>query len=132
MHTQSYDPYEPPSASYDARPAVIIWYRVYASVIAVLMLVAFAVSVFVAWARAQAPVYGEGPEVDLLVMLLLFGTFSMLVFYGVALFVPMRPWGWTIGLVAIGLGLTSIWIVVAIPLLVKWMDPKVKAAFGRL
>ncbi len=129
---QSYDPYEPPSTSWDARPGVIIWYRIYASVVAVLMLAAFRLSAFIAWSRAQTPVYGAGAEADLVVMLLLFGTFSMLVFYGVAVFVPMRPWGWTIGLVAIALGLTSIWIVVCIPLLLKWMDPKVKAAFGRL
>lgn len=52
--------------------------------------------------------------------------------FGVATFVPYKPWGWTVGLVAIALGLTSAGIVFALPLMAFWFKPTVKAAFARL
>ena len=52
--------------------------------------------------------------------------------YAVAAFVPYKPWAWTFGLVAICLGLSSCMALAAVPLLIFWMKPETKAAFGRL
>jgi hypothetical protein len=49
-----------------------------------------------------------------------------------AAMVPYKPWGWTVGLLVIGAGLASCMVLFAIPLLVFWLKPETKAAFGRL
>jgi hypothetical protein len=57
---------------------------------------------------------------------------ALVALYGVATFVPFKPWGWSVGLVAIALGLAGGGAIFAIPLLVFWLKPQVKAAFARL
>lgn len=134
-YTRSFDPpdpYAPPSQGGDARPAVITWFRVYAAVLSLLFLALLGVLGFLVYARTQTKVYGDTGGFDAFLPIFTVLTFGMLVLYVVSIFVPMKPWGWTLGLVAIVLGLSSIWIVVAIPLLLKWLDPRTKAAFGRL
>jgi hypothetical protein len=125
-----YGPYAPPEAT-GSRPAVITWYRVYAS-----MMVMLYVGFLVLW-LFLTPSSGTGtgaanPEVviSLLIVLgvvLLFGGF-----HAVAALVPYKPWGWTVGLVAICIGLTSCTAVAAVPLLIFWLKPETKAAFCRL
>ena len=44
---------------------------------------------------------------------------------------PWKPWGWTWALVAIAFGVVASPLF-AVPLLVFWFKPTVKAAFGRL
>jgi hypothetical protein len=109
----SYSPYEPPAARADARPAVILWFRVYAALMAVAYLTVGGVGVAM-HATAMAAIGA-----------LLAGV------YAVAVFVPFRPWGWTLALVAIGLGLASAAVLVAVPLLIHWRRPMTKAAFAR-
>lgn len=53
-------------------------------------------------------------------------------FYAIAAMIPRRPWRWTVGLVAICLGLTGCTAPFAIPLLIFWVKPETKAAFGRI
>ena len=110
----SFAPYEPPAHARDARPAVILWYRVYAVLMAVLSLVVFVIAL------------GAHNYLGIVMAKVL------LVFFGVAAFVPYKPWGWTMGLLAIGLGMAGGTALFAIPLLVFWMKPQVKAAFARL
>ncbi|AKV03546.1 hypothetical protein AKJ09_10209 [Labilithrix luteola] len=54
------------------------------------------------------------------------------VLFGVATFVPMKPWAWTLGFIAIACGLPSCTCLAAFPLLLRWNRPEVKAAFARI
>lgn len=122
-----YEPYVPPGFE-GRRPAVIAWFRVYA---AVSVLFPLAYVAFWAWANLTSnhPTASQGTAVYLVtavICLVLVG------FFLVAALVPYKPWGWTIGLVAICLGLSSCLVVVTVPLLVFWLKPETKAAFGRL
>jgi hypothetical protein len=58
-------------------------------------------------------------------------TATLAVFFAAAAAVPRAPWGWTVGLVAIALGVPTCAIVFAVPLVVKWQSPIVRAAFRR-
>jgi hypothetical protein len=110
-------PYAPPRSVRDARPAAIFWYRAYAGL---MTLAAFALLVL-------GIVSGGTTALAMIVVSLL-----LAVFYGLATFVPFRPWGWTVGLVAIALGLAGGSAIFAIPLIMFWFKPDVKAAFARL
>jgi hypothetical protein len=114
-------PYAPPGSSGD-RPLVIVLYRVYAATLFALY-VAAAVF-FEVFARAPSTALEHAGMLGL--------TLGLAVFYGVAAFVPFRPWGWTLALVAICFGLTSCMLPVATGLLLYWMRPLTKAAFRRL
>ena len=120
--------YAPPALE-RGRPAVIAWFRVYA--VTTLFLY---VGMIVGWLllAAGGPDVHHGP--DQAFVLLLIGAFALAfgAFYAVAAMVPYKPWGWTLGLVAICLGLSSCMALAAVPLLVFWMKPETKAAFGRL
>ncbi len=122
--------YEPPMAE-RGRPAIITWFRVYAGATVVLYVIAFlALCQFL---TPAVPVEGYptvAESTTVLVLGLLVVAFSGL--FAVAALVPYKPWGWTVGLIAICLGLSSCTAVAAIPLLIYWMKPATKAAFGRL
>ena len=124
---QRFGYYDPPP-SQRGRPAVITWYRVYASCTLLLYMLVVGAWIFVSSAEPGT----HGPEQALVLLgigllILVFGAF-----YAVAAMVPFKPWGWTVGLIAICLGLSSCLVVAAVPLLVYWMKPETKAAFGRL
>jgi hypothetical protein len=53
-------------------------------------------------------------------------------FHAVAAAVPYKPWGWPVGLIAICLGFSTCTAPVSLLLLVWWLKPETKAAFGRL
>jgi hypothetical protein len=120
----SYAPYAPPAEVRDARPAVIRWFRVYAAVMATACMAALGLAI---WSAVRAD---GGPRLVPILSCVVAATFAAL--YGVATFVPFKPWGWTLGLVAIGLGLGGCTIVFAAPLLVLWLRLPTKAAFARL
>jgi hypothetical protein len=64
-------------------------------------------------------------------VLVLFGTiFAALLLAGA--FAPYRPWGWTVGLLALSFGLVSCTFPFAVVLLLHWRRPMTKAAFGRI
>lgn len=112
------DPYARP-ASADATPRAIFAFRVYAAAMA---LVSGAAMGLGAW---------KAPASDLRApMLAAFGLLA--IFYAGVIFVPRTPWGWTLALFAIALGVPSFAIVVALPLALAWRSPLVKAAFRRL
>lgn len=56
---------------------------------------------------------------------------TLAAFYLLAALVPLRPWGWTLALVAIAFAVPSVAIIAALPLLFMWTKPTTKAAFGR-
>jgi hypothetical protein len=109
-------PYEAPRARGGARPAVIVWFRAYAALSATIYAGAAGTLAFTGLGRAP-----------LLVALIAFA-----VVHAAASAVPFKPWGWTLGLVTLGLGLASFTVVVALPLAIAWNKPLVRAAFGRL
>jgi hypothetical protein len=125
--------YDPPLARTDARPAVIKWFRVYAATsIAMYLGVVVALGVWQLHASADPRQHGEtSPEAFATTIVLIAVALMLVVFFGVAAAVPYRPWGWTVGLVAICLGLSGCTIVAAVPLLAFWFKPTTKAAFGR-
>jgi len=69
----------------------------------------------------------EGPLAALAALALGFAGF-----YFVAARAAYRPSGWALGLVAICVGVTGFLFPFTVPLLVFWMRPETKAAFGRL
>lgn len=125
--------YEPPSYSGRERPPVIVWFRVYAATMALVQLVAVAMVVLRMWQRTNADVYVRDRDADVVLLVLLLVFLFFLGFFVVATFVPYKPWGWSVGLVAIGLGCSGIvGMIICVPMLLYWLKPITKAAFGRL
>jgi hypothetical protein len=133
----SYEPYAPPgpdSYGRDARPAVIVWFRLYAAVMTLASLVMLGLAVLMGYAatRPEVALDANRAGAPLVAIVLALIAAALVALYGVATFVPFKPWGWSVGLVAIGLGLAGGSMLFAIPLLVFWLKPEVKAAFARL
>ena len=133
----SFEPYAPPSPdSYgrDARPRVILWFRLYAAVMMLASLGLLGVTLLMGYAatRPEVALDPSAAGAPLVAIVLTLLAAALVVLYGVATFVPFKPWGWSLGLVAIGLGLAGGSAIFAIPLLVFWLKPQVKAAFARL
>lgn len=125
--------YEPPQSSQRGRPSVIMWYRVYASVTLLLyvgFLVLWMLMSNAAFSSTANPESARASAVGMLIVILITLFFGS--FFVIAALVPYKPWGWTVGLIAICLGLSSCTMVAAIPLLIFWLKPETKAAFGRL
>jgi uncharacterized membrane protein len=118
--------YERPSTA-RGRPAVITWFRVYA-----IATVLFYVVFIAGWIFASTGPAIHDPDRALTLLVIGSVVFLLGAFYAVAAMVPFKPWGWTLGLVAICLGLSSCMVFAAVPLLIFWMKPETKAAFGRL
>jgi hypothetical protein len=119
--------YEPPSSA-RSRPAVIVWFRVYAIAAMLLYAVFIAGWIYIAAAGQRA----HAPEEALALLVIGAGALLFGGFYAIASLVPYKPWGWTMALIAICVGLPSCLALAAIPLLIFWFKPETKAAFGRL
>ncbi|MBX3189723.1 MAG: hypothetical protein KF819_22045 [Labilithrix sp.] len=124
--------YEPPKTDHDPRPRAIFWYRVYAGFMAIFSMASLGLAI-VMLQKAHDLLYGAGPAIGPLELAIMVAIASALaLFYVVATFVPFKPWGWTLALAAIALGAAGCTIFIALPLLLQWTKPTVKAAFGRL
>lgn len=133
----SYEPYAPPSpASYarDARPAVIFWFRVYAAVMTLASVAMLGLAILMGFAatRPEVALDANAAGAPLVAIVLTLLSAALVALFGVATFVPFKPWGWSVGLIAIGLGLAGGSLIFAVPLLVYWLKPQVKAAFARM
>ncbi len=132
--TPTYGYYEPPLHS-RGRPAVITWFRVYA-VTSIFLYLGF-LGFLALWQFLTPAVPNEATsptpiEAVAVLAFIVFICVAFAAFYGVAAMVPYKPWGWTMGLVAITLGLMSCMAVASVPLLIYWLKPETRAAFGRL
>ena len=120
--TFGYLPYEPPGAT-GRRPAVIALYRAFSASTSLMCLGA----TLFAWSMWPLP--DETGDAKIVLVLVGFAFAVGTVLYGLGAVVPFQPWGWSLGLLLICLGLPTAAIFVAIPLLVFWLRPHTKAAF---
>jgi hypothetical protein len=128
------DAYAPPSAPTVVRPRAILWYRAYATFM-LFLAIAFALlaATLMYWVKTDGLVVMSGEDTSTRdATMLVVASSAVLVFYAIATFVPFKPWGWTVGLVAIAFGAATPLIVVALPLFFAWNKPLVKAAFRRI
>lgn len=111
------DAYRPPETRVDARPSVILWFRVYAATMALVFGAVVVSGFFISPASGLPPTLVATPFV---------------VLFTTATFMPLKPWAWTLGMIAIACGLPSCTCLAAFPLLLRWNRPEVKAAFARI
>lgn len=114
--------YYAPPAGTGSRPAVILWYRVYAIVAALL---------YTALTFLVLSFDPNGYGITNLAVVAV-AALPGAAFFGGGAAIPYKPWGWTYGLVAISLGAFSCLSPLSVVLLIFWTRPNVKAAFRRL
>lgn len=126
--------YEPPAYDEDPQPRVIFWFRAYAASMLLVSLALLGFATLGAYALTDADVAMRlnAAEAQLQIILFFLVAAALVVLYGVATFMPRKPWAWTLGLIVIALGCPSVTVVVCLPLLFAWLKPNVKAAFCRL
>ncbi len=107
------------------------WYRVYCGVMVALYLALVALGVFLTVAQ---PSSGSKDAEAMMFAGIIYGVLGVifLIIFGVALFLPRKPWNWIVGIVMMALGMTSCcFLPFLIPLLIYWLKPETKAYFGR-
>ena len=107
------------------RPVVIVLFRVYAALGALVCLTGMAVGIVASTMPYQAGV----PLALVVAMVSMFLVVALV--HIVAAAAPFKPWGWTLGVVTLALGCMSGAIFLAVPLLVHWLRPRCRAAFMR-
>ena len=108
-------------------PPVWTWYLVYAVLMALMYVTVLGFALVL---TSTGPMRGEN-----LVMAVVLAAVSVpfAIAFGVAPFLPKRPWAWYYHLALIALGMTSACCMLAsIPLLIYWLKPETKAFFGRV
>lgn len=119
-----------PAATYDEKPAVIIWYKVYMGLMALFSLTPLAAGIFLfVGPVTTADMDGMAPEILGIVYIVIGVVFMIPIF--AAFFLPRKPWVWVYHLVMICLGLPSCMVVFCVPLLIFWLKPEVKTYFGQ-
>lgn len=127
----------PPSTG---TPPVVILFKIYAGLVALIYLCAMGVGIFmlVAGASVQGLEELQGDMSPIVVGVI--GAVMGLVVsvaYSIGVFLPRRPWGWVYGIVLIAFGMVLFGMMslccmpLTIPLLIFWLKPEVKAYFGR-
>ena len=112
-------------------PPVWPWFVTYCVLMALLYLIVAGMGVFMLVAVPT------DPSIDPVEVRIQAGVFTamglpLLVAFGIAPFLPKRPWVWIYDVVLICLGLTSMCCLPAtIPLLIFWLKPETKLWFGR-
>lgn len=123
-----------PYAQPHGKPKVVTWFNVYAVGMAVLYAATMALGVFfLAKADEIADADMTAAEARVFGTMMLVMGFVIAAGFAAALFLPRRPWVWIYDIVLIAFGMTSccLWPA-AIPLLIYWIKPEVKAWYGRV
>lgn len=106
------------------RPAVVIWFKLYCGLMALIYIAAILISLSLALSGFEGLVFG----VILAALSAVFVVVSAL-----PIVLPARPWVWVYGIVLIALGMTSACLLpVCIPLLIFWIRPEVKRYYGKV
>ena len=112
-------------------PQAWSWYVAYCLAMAAMYFVVAALGV-VFLALDPADLEMESLEARVQGVVLLVMGLALCVPFAVAPLLPRRSWVWVYGIVLIAVGLTSCCCMPAsIPLLIAWMKPEMKQAFGR-
>ena len=123
-------PYAAPREVRDARPAVIVWFRVYSAAMAVGALAVLAIAIMTVVSPSSGA--AADPSARSISIMMIGTAIPFVALFAVATFAPFKPWGWSIAMFAIAMGLVSGGFLFAVPLLYFWFKPNVKAAFARL
>lgn len=115
--------YASPAAE-DATPRVLFFFKLYASVLAVVYASA-TVLVPLVFLRTA----GHVPPMQVVVSVLFAGVAAVHV---VAARAPREPWAWSLAAVLLVMGVLSCYLPFALPLLIAWNKPLVRAAHRRL
>jgi hypothetical protein len=107
------------------------WYRVYIGAMALLGLGISALGLALAYFQPASSGQVANQALITGIMYAIFGAFSFAI-HAAALFLPPKPYNWIVGIVMIGLGMTSccLWPF-TIPLLIFWVKPETQAYLGR-
>ena len=107
------------------------WYRMYCGSLALLYVLVAAFGGFMAFLRPDTREYSSEETMIMGIIYALIGAVFFVVFL-VALLLPAKPYNWVVGIVMIGIGMTSccLWPAV-IPLLIYWIKPETRSFFGR-
>jgi hypothetical protein len=132
-------PYEPPGyrpSSYppSGPPGAVKWYRIYAGAMSALYVLLAAIGIFLVVLSGRPEIQSQPETAQFFVLGIVYAIMGVIL-AGVVVagaFVPLKPWAWIYAIVLIGLGCTSCACLPAtIPLLIAWVKPEVKVAFGR-
>ena len=116
------------------RPAVVVWYRVYCVLMALLYLALVVIGVALVALGLMGQEAFDGDPTEAVVMGAVYGVMGFVAFipFVIGALVPARPWAWVYGIVMICIGLTSCCCMPAcIPLLIFWIKPETRRYFGR-
>ena len=112
-------------------PGVILWYRIYNVLTAVMYLGLVALL----WWSKSGVVEFDSPEeemeVTILAWVFLVIGLPLAIFHLVCCFMTNRRWHWMLGFFPIGIGMTGCCLPFCIPLLIFWLKPETKAWLGR-
>jgi hypothetical protein len=107
------------------------WYRVYCGFLTFLNLLIAALGIFLVAYGPQMSGYDPQEAFITGIMYIILGVIFF-VTYGIAFFLPRKPYNWIVGIVMMALGMTSCcFLPFLIPLLIYWLKPETQSYFGR-
>jgi hypothetical protein len=124
-------PASPGSGGSPQKPPAVKWYVVYSVLMAIMyLLCAIGGAVLLSVDLSSLHLTKDVSEVKIQAIALLVVGFPLMLAFGVAPFLPRKPWNWIVGIALIGIGMTSCCCLPAcIPLLIYWLKPETKAYF---
>jgi hypothetical protein len=121
-------PGQPPPMS--SPPSVVVWARVYAIAFAFMYLLCIVGGILLVVMGESFGGRDSGETVVQGAIMAIVGVPLMVVSF-IAALAPRKKWGWVMNVVLMGLGCSSCMCMpAAIPLLIFWLKPEVKAWYG--
>ena len=136
----SFDPYKPPvlaKPAFDAAtpapmPGVFIWYAVYCTVLALVYVACIAGGLLLIVFASQLPAEDvDSVEAFVMGLVLVVISIPLALLFLAGPFLPRSKLGWIVGIVNIGIGMTSgCTLLPCIFLLIFWLKPETKQYYG--
>ena len=106
------------------------WYRMYCGSLALFNALFAVLWILLLYVQPDAQDYSQEDTIVGIIYALFFTVFFVV--FIVATLLPVKPYNWVVGIVMIGIGMTSccLWPAV-IPLLIYWIKPETRSFFGR-